>query len=93
MTIGAALLVFAVGAILRFAIATANTHGIGVHTIGDILMGVGVVGLILWLIIWMPRRRRSVPVDRRPPPDAEQPPEYYRSTHEHMRSGDYRDYD
>ena len=38
MTIGAALLLIAAGAILRFAINTVSTHGINVHTIGDILM-------------------------------------------------------
>jgi hypothetical protein len=61
MTIGAALFLIAVGAILRFAVATSSTHGINVHTIGDILMIVGGVGLILWLAIWAPwaRNRRT----------------------------------
>lgn len=62
MTIGAALVLIAVGAILRFALATATTHGVNLHTIGDILMGVGILGLILWMAIWGPaargRRRR-----------------------------------
>lgn len=61
MTIGVALVLIAVGAILRFAIATVATHGFNVHMIGDILMGVGILGLILWLAIWGPvaRRRRA----------------------------------
>ena len=37
MTIGAGLLLIAVAAILRFGISTVSTHGIGMHTIGDIL--------------------------------------------------------
>jgi hypothetical protein len=42
------IVVFAVGAILRFAV-TVNTlqHGFNVHTIGVILMIVGVVGAVL----------------------------------------------
>jgi hypothetical protein len=54
MTIGAAILLIAVGAILRFGISTVSTHGVGVHTIGDILMAVGVLGVVLWLIVWAP---------------------------------------
>jgi hypothetical protein len=72
MTIGAALLLLAAGAILRFAINTVSTHGINVHVIGDILMAVGVLGLILWAAVWAPwaRRRRagySPAVDDAPP--------------------------
>ncbi len=55
MRIGAALALIAVGAILRFAIAISVTHGLYLQTIGDILMGVGLLGLILWLIVWAPR--------------------------------------
>lgn len=62
MTIGAGLLLIAVGAILRFGISTVSTHGIAVHTIGDILMLVGVLGVLLWLVVFAPwgaRGRRS----------------------------------
>ena len=47
----ASIVVFAVGAILRFAV-TVNTlqHGFNVHTIGVILMIVGAVGAVLSLI-------------------------------------------
>jgi hypothetical protein len=55
MRIGAALALIAVGAILRFAIAISVTHGIYLQTIGDILMGVGLLGLILWFVVWAPR--------------------------------------
>ncbi|HUJ08034.1 MAG TPA: hypothetical protein VLX31_18150 [Streptosporangiaceae bacterium] len=61
MRIGAALALIAIGAILRFALVTVFTHGIYLHTIGDILMGVGVLGLFLWLVVWAPwaRGRRT----------------------------------
>jgi hypothetical protein len=63
MTIGAALLLLAAGAVLRFAVATSSIHGIDLHTIGDILMIVGVLGLVLWLVVWAPwaRSRRPAP--------------------------------
>ena len=47
MRIGAGLLLIAVEAILRFGIYTVSTHGIAIHTIGDILMIVGVLGVVL----------------------------------------------
>jgi hypothetical protein len=58
MRIGAGLLLIAVGAILRFGIATVSTHGIAIHTIGDILMIVGVLGVVLWLVVSAPWNRR-----------------------------------
>src|ERR1700733_13692451 len=60
MTIGAGLILIAVGAILRFGISTVSTHGFGIHTIGDILMFVGALGVVLWLLVfapWAPRTR------------------------------------
>ena len=65
MTIGAGILLIAVGAILRFGISTVSTHGFGIHTIGDILMIVGALGVVLWLLVWAPwapraRSRRTV---------------------------------
>ena len=75
MRIGAGLLLIAVGAILRFGIATVSTHGVAIHTIGDILILVGVLGVVLWLVVWAPwtrsRRpayREEAPVDRREMP-------------------------
>ena len=60
MRIGAALALIAVGAILRFALTTVVTHGVYLHTVGDILMIVGGIGLILWLCVWAPwARNRS----------------------------------
>lgn len=78
MTIGAGLVLIAVGAIVRFGIATASTHGIAVHTIGDILMIVGVIGVVLWLVVWAPwgaRRRRAV--YREVPPEEVPPTRRY----------------
>jgi hypothetical protein len=72
MTIGAGLVLIAVGAILRFGISTVSTHGIAVHTIGDILMLVGVLGVLLWLVVWAPWARSRRTAYRRPvPPDEE----------------------
>ena len=81
MRIGAALVLIAVGAILRFAIAVSVTHGVYLSTVGDILMGVGLLGLILWFIVWAPwaqnrgrsttYRQETVAQDGRPyPPPA-----------------------
>ena len=65
MRIGAGLLLIAVGAILRFGISTVSTHGIAIHTIGDILMLVGVLGVVLWLVVSAPwGRRRGPPTGR-----------------------------
>ncbi len=81
MRIGAALVMIAVGAILRFAIAISVTHGLYLQTIGDILMGVGLLGLIVWVIIWAPwaqgrctTYRQTTATDGRPcPPTARTP--------------------
>lgn len=79
MKIGAALVLLAVGAILRFAIAVTSSHGVNVHIIGDILMIVGAIGLIIWLIVWAPRARsRRSAYAARPPLDDEEPPVVYR---------------
>jgi hypothetical protein len=79
MTIGAGLILIAVGAILRFGVATASTHGFGIHTIGDILMIVGAAGVVLWLAVWAPwaRSRRNAYREPEPPPDALPPDEPY----------------
>jgi Domain of unknown function (DUF6458) len=56
MTIGGALFLIAVGAILYFAV-TAQVAGIDIQTVGLILMIVGLVGLALGL--FMTARRSS----------------------------------
>jgi hypothetical protein len=66
MGLGTSIVVFAIGAILRFA-TTVHSSNFNIHTIGVILMIVGVVGFVLSLIFWSSwggfggtRRRRSV---------------------------------
>lgn len=49
MGLGVSIFLIALGAILRFA---ATVSGVSVHTVGVILMIVGVVGLVLSLVFW-----------------------------------------
>jgi hypothetical protein len=51
MGIGTGIFLFAVGAIMRFAV-TVQTHGFNVHTIGVILMVAGAVTAVLSMIFW-----------------------------------------
>lgn len=51
MGIGTSIFLFAVGAILRFAVDI-QTEGFNLHTIGVILMIVGGVGALLSLMFW-----------------------------------------
>ena len=76
MRIGAGLLLIAVGAILRFGISTVSTHGIAIHTIGDILMLVGLLGVVLWLVVWAPWSRRQRPAYREDAPVYRDEPVY-----------------
>ena len=48
--IGTSLVLIAAGAIMAFAVSV-QTDGVNVNTIGWILMGVGVLGLIVSLIV------------------------------------------
>src|SRR5256886_14722868 len=62
MRIGAGVLHIAVGAMLRFGFATMSTHDVPIDKNGDMLMIVGVLGVVLWLVVWAPwsrRRRRA----------------------------------
>jgi Domain of unknown function (DUF6458) len=58
VTIGAAMLLIAVGAILKWAV-TAHVSGFDIQTAGTIIFVVGVVGLILALAytFWRPPHR------------------------------------
>jgi hypothetical protein len=51
MGIGTSLVIFAVGAILRFAV-TVTTTSFNVHSIGVILMIVGGIGFVISLAFW-----------------------------------------
>jgi hypothetical protein len=59
MGIGASIFLIAVGAILAFAV-NAQVAGIDINVIGWILMGAGVLGLLMTLLVFAPRRRRVV---------------------------------
>ncbi len=75
MGLGTSLFLIAVGAILRFAI-TVTAHGFNIHTIGVILMVIGVIGLIIslfWMTVWS-RRRDGYAIED---PAVRRPPEYY----------------
>jgi hypothetical protein len=63
MTLGLSLFLFAIGAILRFAV-TASVAGIDLQTVGVILMIVGVVGFVVTLAMLISRREQ---VRTRPP--------------------------
>jgi hypothetical protein len=55
VTIGAAIFIAALGAILRYAVSD-NIEGIDLQTVGTILIIAGVVGLIVGLALLMGRR-------------------------------------
>ncbi len=62
MPFGTSLFLIALGAILRYAVHT-SVRGFSVHTVGLILMIVGVVGLVLsllWMTVWSRQRERAV---------------------------------
>lgn len=65
MGIGVSILLIAVGAILAFAVH-ASLSGIDLQTVGVILMVVGVVGLVVTLFLWAPRRRERETVYEEP---------------------------
>jgi Domain of unknown function (DUF6458) len=51
MGLGVSLLLIAAGAILAFAV-NASVSGVDIHTIGWILLVVGIVGGVLSMIFW-----------------------------------------
>jgi hypothetical protein len=74
MGLGVSLVLVAVGAVLAWAVHV-NTSGVNLHTIGYILLVVGIVGALLSMIFWsswagpgyLGRRRRTTYVDDGPP--------------------------
>jgi hypothetical protein len=73
MSTGTGIALIALGAILRYAVTTTQTHGINVHVVGLIVLLAGVLGLLLSLLVWSPlnpNRRRAARAatydDRRP---------------------------
>jgi Domain of unknown function (DUF6458) len=51
MGLGVGIFLAAVGAVLAFAV-TDNVNGVNIHTIGWILLIVGIIGIILSMIFW-----------------------------------------
>ena len=84
-------MLIAVGAILRFGISTVSTHGVAIHTIGDILMLVGVLGVVLWMVVWAPWARRRRPAYRDEPPAYRDEPPVYREERAVYREEPYQD--
>ena len=56
MGLGGSIALIAIGLILAFAV-NITIAGLDVHLIGFILAGVGILGLVLWFLVWAPRRR------------------------------------
>jgi len=75
MGLGVSLLLIAAGVILAFAV-NADVSGVNIHTVGWILLIVGIVGGVLSMIFWSSwagpgywsGRRRGGYVDEGPPP-------------------------
>ena len=68
MGFAASIVLFAVGAVLAFAITVTQSHGVNWNIVGDILMGVGAFGVLASAVFWGvgPRgrlRRRTTTVD------------------------------
>lgn len=58
MGIGASIFLIALGLILAFAVDV-QVAGIDIQVIGLILAAVGVIGIILTLVVFAPRRRTA----------------------------------
>ena len=65
MGIGINIFLIAVGAILTFAV-DATVAGLDIKVVGGILMAAGAVGLVITLLVFAPRRRRTVTETNRP---------------------------
>ena len=75
MSIGAAVLITAIGAILRYAVSD-SIEGVDLQTIGLILMIAGIVGLFISLAVEFSRRNRADYVEVREERDPRPPPRY-----------------
>jgi hypothetical protein len=65
MGIGVSVFLMALGAILTFA-TEFDISGLDIDVVGVILMLAGLVGLLMTLLVWGPRRRASRVVEERP---------------------------
>lgn len=64
MGIGVSIFLIAIGAILAFAVEF-PVDGLDLNVVGYILMVVGIIGLIMTLVVWGPRRRGSDVIEER----------------------------
>ena len=76
MGLGVGIFLIAVGAILAFAVH-ATSGAVDIHTVGWILMGVGLASVLIALMFWQSwagqgywTRRRTTTVDDGPPAGA-----------------------
>jgi predicted tellurium resistance membrane protein TerC len=71
MSIGAAIVLIAIGAVMKWAV-TAHVNGFDIQTAGTVVFIVGLAGLVLAVLysFWWARERydRYDTVARRPPP-------------------------
>ena len=58
MRIGFSIFLLAIGAILTFAVDY-TVAGVDIHIVGWILMAAGLIGLILTMLVVMPRNRAN----------------------------------
>jgi hypothetical protein len=74
MGLGVGIFLAAIGAVLAFAVNT-DVSGVNIHTIGWILLIVGIIGIVLSMIFWSSwagpgyfggRRRTTTYVDEGP---------------------------
>src|ERR1700733_13502412 len=84
MSTGTCIALIALGAILRYAVTTTQTHGINVHVVGLIVLLAGVLGRLLSMLVWSPlnpNRRRAAQAaryDDRPRPQVVEERRTYR---------------
>jgi predicted tellurium resistance membrane protein TerC len=67
MTIGAAIVLIAIGAVMKWAV-TAHVNGFDIQTAGTVILIVGILGLalaILYTFIWSRRSAYPYPDQRR----------------------------
>ena len=60
MGIGTSIVIMAIGALMTFAVEVDNAEGFDINNAGVILMILGAAGLLVSLVIWGPRRSRTV---------------------------------
>lgn len=60
MGIGTSIFLLAAGAIMTFAVETDSSNGFNINNAGVILMILGAVGLLVSMLIFGPRQRRTV---------------------------------